>query len=221
MGRGKIVIRRIENLTSRQVTFSKRRKGLMKKAKELSILCDAQVGLILFSSTHKLYDYASSSMESVIERYNKLMEDRHQAVDPTLDVKFWQREAASLRQQLQHLNDSQRQLMGQELSSLDFDELRHLEHQLEMSLKSIRKRKGQIYSDDINELHKKGSLSSKENEELHKKIDQIGEENAELEKVIGARRREYATTNPSYSTRISYGYDEPISLQLRQPQPQQ
>ncbi|GAU51148.1 hypothetical protein TSUD_84660, partial [Trifolium subterraneum] len=121
-------------------------------------------------------------MESVIERYNKLTEDRHQAVDPILDVKFWQREAASLRQQLQQLNDSQRQLMGQELSSLDFDELRHLEHQLEMSLKSIRMRKGQIFSDEINELHKKRSLSSKENEEIHKKIEQIGEENAELEK---------------------------------------
>lgn len=60
MGRGKIVIRKIENLTNRQVTFSKRRKGLKKKAQELSILCDAQVGLILFSSTHKLYHFASS-----------------------------------------------------------------------------------------------------------------------------------------------------------------
>lgn len=60
MGRGKIVIRRIDNSTSRQVTFSKRRNGLLKKAKELSILCDAEVGLIIFSSTGKLYDYASS-----------------------------------------------------------------------------------------------------------------------------------------------------------------
>ncbi|KAF4376352.1 hypothetical protein G4B88_000040, partial [Cannabis sativa] len=60
MGRGKIVIRRIDNSTSRQVTFSKRRNGLLKKAKELSILCDAQVGLIIFSSTGKLYDYSSS-----------------------------------------------------------------------------------------------------------------------------------------------------------------
>ncbi|KAJ9705531.1 hypothetical protein PVL29_003533 [Vitis rotundifolia] len=48
MGRGKIVIRRIDNSTSRQVTFSKRRNGLLKKAKELSIL------------TSKLYDYAST-----------------------------------------------------------------------------------------------------------------------------------------------------------------
>ncbi|KAG8474047.1 hypothetical protein CXB51_033817 [Gossypium anomalum] len=60
MGRGKIVIRRIDNSTSRQVTFSKRRNGLLKKARELSILCDAEVGLIIFSSTGKLYDYASS-----------------------------------------------------------------------------------------------------------------------------------------------------------------
>lgn len=61
MGRGKIVIRRIDNSTSRQVTFSKRRNGLLKKAKELSILCDADVGVMIFSSTGKLYDFASTS----------------------------------------------------------------------------------------------------------------------------------------------------------------
>ncbi|CAL5213546.1 unnamed protein product [Lathyrus oleraceus] len=90
MGRGKIVIRKIENLTNRQVTFSKRRKGLKKKAKELSILCDAQVGLVLFSSTHKLYQYASSSMELIIDRYNKCTKDHHRAIDTTLDVKVIQ-----------------------------------------------------------------------------------------------------------------------------------
>ncbi|KAI9201168.1 hypothetical protein LWI28_019437 [Acer negundo] len=60
MGRGKIVIRRIDNSTSRQVTFSKRRNGLLKKAKELAILCDAEVGVMIFSSTGKLYDFASN-----------------------------------------------------------------------------------------------------------------------------------------------------------------
>ncbi|KAJ0041493.1 hypothetical protein Pint_27761 [Pistacia integerrima] len=60
MGRGKIAIRRIDNSTSRQVTFSKRRKGLIKKAKELAILCDAEVGLAIFSSTGKLYEFAST-----------------------------------------------------------------------------------------------------------------------------------------------------------------
>ncbi|GFP91438.1 mads-box transcription factor anr1 [Phtheirospermum japonicum] len=63
MGRGKIVMERIDNSTSRQVTFSKRRSGLLKKAKELSILCDAEVGFIIFSSTGKLYHFASTRFD--------------------------------------------------------------------------------------------------------------------------------------------------------------
>lgn len=60
MVRGKIQMRRIENATSRQVTFSKRRNGLLKKAYELSILCDAEVALIIFSQKGKLYQFSSS-----------------------------------------------------------------------------------------------------------------------------------------------------------------
>ena len=60
MVRGKTQLRRIENATSRQVTFSKRRNGLLKKAFELSVLCDAEVALIIFSPRGKLYEFASS-----------------------------------------------------------------------------------------------------------------------------------------------------------------
>ncbi|RVW40805.1 Agamous-like MADS-box protein AGL15 [Vitis vinifera] len=61
MGRGKIEIKKIENANSRQVTFSKRRVGLLKKASELAILCDAQVGVIIFSNTGKLFEFSSTS----------------------------------------------------------------------------------------------------------------------------------------------------------------
>ncbi|GAB4853356.1 MADS-box transcription factor anr1, partial [Ancistrocladus abbreviatus] len=60
MRKGKIPIERIDNTASRQVTFTKRRKGLLKKAKELSVLCNVEVGLIIFSTSDKLYEYASS-----------------------------------------------------------------------------------------------------------------------------------------------------------------
>lgn len=60
MKRTKIKIKKIDNITARQVTFSKRRRGLFKKAQELSVLCDAEVGLIVFSATGKLFDYGSS-----------------------------------------------------------------------------------------------------------------------------------------------------------------
>lgn len=60
MAREKIKIKKIDNITARQVTFSKRRRGLLKKAEELSVLCDADVALIIFSSTGKLFEYSSS-----------------------------------------------------------------------------------------------------------------------------------------------------------------
>lgn len=60
MGRGKIEIKKIENASSRQVTFSKRRAGLLKKAHELAVLCDAEVAVIIFSNTGKLFEFSSS-----------------------------------------------------------------------------------------------------------------------------------------------------------------
>ncbi|KVI10875.1 hypothetical protein Ccrd_010725 [Cynara cardunculus var. scolymus] len=89
MGRGKIEIKRIDNISSRQVTFSKRKTGLLKKAKELAILCDAEVALLIFSSTGKLHEYASSSMDTVVERYDKVINEGHdQLLDPTSKVKL-------------------------------------------------------------------------------------------------------------------------------------
>ncbi|KAJ1279694.1 hypothetical protein BS78_04G174300 [Paspalum vaginatum] len=87
MGRGKIVIRRIDNSTSRQVTFSKRRNGIFKKAKELAILCDAEVGLMIFSSTGRLYEYTSTSMKSVIDRYGKAKEEHQVVANPNSELK--------------------------------------------------------------------------------------------------------------------------------------
>ncbi|KAH7566793.1 hypothetical protein JRO89_XS08G0236400 [Xanthoceras sorbifolium] len=108
MGRGKIAIRRIDNSTSRQVTFSKRRKGLIKKAKELAILCDAEVGLVIFSSTGKLSECASTSsihadavngkafslsvaksMRTIIERYNHQKGEPEQLLNPASELKVY------------------------------------------------------------------------------------------------------------------------------------
>ncbi|KAM3353771.1 hypothetical protein ACQJBY_024752 [Aegilops geniculata] len=69
--RGRVELRRIEDRTSRQVRFSKRRSGLFKKAFELSLLCDAEVALLVFSPAGKLYEYSSSSIEATYDRYQR------------------------------------------------------------------------------------------------------------------------------------------------------
>ena len=61
MGRGRVELKRIENKINRQVTFAKRRNGLLKKAYELSVLCDAEVALIIFSNRGKLFEFCSTS----------------------------------------------------------------------------------------------------------------------------------------------------------------
>ena len=85
MGRNRIVIKRLESDRSRQVlvtsefigksslhfqaTFTKRKSGLIKKAMELSILCDAEISLIVFSSQNKLFTYSSNDMDKILLRY--------------------------------------------------------------------------------------------------------------------------------------------------------
>uniref|UniRef100_A0ACB8F150 Uncharacterized protein n=1 Tax=Sphaerodactylus townsendi TaxID=933632 RepID=A0ACB8F150_9SAUR len=74
MGRKKIQISRILDQRNRQVTFTKRKFGLMKKAYELSILCDCEIALIIFNSTNRLFQYASTDMDKVLLKYTEYSE---------------------------------------------------------------------------------------------------------------------------------------------------
>ncbi|KAL1448961.1 hypothetical protein WDU94_000209 [Cyamophila willieti] len=69
-----VKISRITDERNRQVTFNKRKFGVMKKAYELSVLCDCEIALIIFSSSNKLYQYASTDMDKVLLKYTEYNE---------------------------------------------------------------------------------------------------------------------------------------------------
>nr|BCL01227.1 MADS-box protein SOC1a [Gentiana triflora] len=185
MVRGKTQMRRIENATSRQVTFSKRRSGLLKKAFELSVLCDAEVGLIIFSPRGKLCEFASSSMKNIIERYHKHTKDA-QTEKPVVDenMEHLKQETANMMSMIEHLETTKRKFLGEGLTSCTLEELQQLEQQLEKTQRSIRARKIQVFEEQMHQLREKEKVLAAENLRLSEKCGikppSISEESEEM-----------------------------------------
>ncbi|KAK7861547.1 floral homeotic protein apetala 1 [Quercus suber] len=143
MGRGRVQLKRIENKINRQVTFSKRRGGLLKKAHEISVLCDAEVALIVFSHKGKLFEYATDScMEKILERYERYSYAERQLVATDSELQGnWTMEYSRLKAKVELLQRNHRHYLGEDLDTLSFKQLQNLEQQLDTALKQIRSRK--------------------------------------------------------------------------------
>ncbi|KAL7118289.1 hypothetical protein ACP275_03G126800 [Erythranthe tilingii] len=180
MGRGKIEIKRIENNTNRQVTFCKRRNGLLKKAYELSVLCDAEVALIVFSSRGRVYEYANNNIRSTIDRYKKSSADSSTGfTTQEINAQFYQAESKKLRQQIQMLQNSNRHLMGEGLGSLNVKEMKQLESRLERGIARIRVKKHEMILAETENLQKREIQLEQENALLRAKI----QENEKLQQL--------------------------------------
>ncbi|XP_020229785.1 agamous-like MADS-box protein AGL9 homolog isoform X3 [Cajanus cajan] len=173
MGRGRVELKRIENKINRQVTFAKRRNGLLKKAYELSVLCDAEVALIIFSNRGKLYEFcSSSSMLKTLERYQKCNYGAPEANVSTREALELssQQEYLKLKARYEALQRSQRNLMGEDLGPLNSKELESLERQLDSSLKQIRSTRTQFMLDQLSDLQRKEHLLSEANRSLRQRV---------------------------------------------------
>ncbi|KAE8716619.1 Agamous-like MADS-box protein AGL9-like protein [Hibiscus syriacus] len=173
MGRGRVELKRIENKINRQVTFAKRRNGLLKKAYELSVLCDAEVALITFSNRGKLYEFcSSSSMMKTLERYQKCS---HGAPETNVSARealelSSQQEYLKLKARYEALQRSQRNLLGEDLGPLSSKELDSLERQLDSSLKLIRSTRTQYMLDQLTDLQRKEHLLNEANKTLKQRL---------------------------------------------------
>ncbi|XP_050267596.1 agamous-like MADS-box protein AP3 [Quercus robur] len=153
MARGKIQIKRIENTTNRQVTYSKRRNGLFKKANELTVLCDAKVSIIMVSSTGKVQEYVSPSTttKQLIDEYQKAKE-----------TDIWsshyermQRELKKLKEVNRSLRTEIRQRIGESANDLSLEKMHILEQDMENAVKVIRERKYRVISGQTETFKKK------------------------------------------------------------------
>nr|ACR16042.1 GLOBOSA-like MADS-box transcription factor [Hypoxis villosa] len=143
MGRGKIEIKRIENSTNRQVTFSKRRSGIMKKAREISVLCDAKVAVVVFSSSGKMFDFCTptTTLPGILEKYQqnsgkKLWDAKHENLSAQIDrIK---KENDSMQIELRHLK-------GEDINSLNAQDLIPIEEVLSNGLKGVRNKQMEIW----------------------------------------------------------------------------
>ncbi|KAF5478359.1 hypothetical protein F2P56_004924 [Juglans regia] len=169
MVRGKTQMKRIENAASRQVTFSKRRNGLLKKAFELSVLCDAEVALIVFSPRGKLYEFSSASISKTIERYQKRTKDQGISSKAQENLQHLKEDSSSLTKKIELLETSKRRLLGDSLELCSIDELQQVENQLERSLSKVRARKNQLFREQIEKLREEERRQLQENAKLREK----------------------------------------------------
>ncbi|KAK3230566.1 hypothetical protein Dsin_002447 [Dipteronia sinensis] len=153
MGRGKIEIKRIENSSNRQVTYSKRRNGIIKKAKEITVLCDAKVSLIIFATSGKMVEYCSPSttLPEILELYHKqsgkkLWDPKHENLSN--EIERTKKENDSMQIKLRHLK-------GEDLTPLNYRELMDIEDALENGLAGLRDKLSEhvdVWRENINEL---------------------------------------------------------------------
>ncbi|KAL9177788.1 hypothetical protein ABFS82_01G081700 [Erythranthe guttata] len=168
-------MKRIENAASRQVTFSKRRNGLLKKAYELSVLCDAEVALFVFSPSGKLYEYSTSSvMDNTIERY-AITYDKAEEIGKKTKEEIIQSEnkSASLHKKIGLLEETKRRLSGESLGSCSKDELEKIEQEIKLSLATVKARKNKLIQEKINQLKLQEKNLTNENAELIKTREMV------------------------------------------------
>ncbi|XP_048329881.2 MADS-box transcription factor 14 isoform X2 [Ziziphus jujuba] len=183
MGRGKVELKRIENPTTRQVTFSKRRNGLLKKAFELSILCDAEIALLIFSPAGKVYQYASHDMDRIIGRYRREVGLPESDSLRCRTVEFWRNEIEETKRTTENLERRLRHLSGEDLLRLGMKELKQLERQLKIGVERIRSKKRRMFTEHINLLKRRVCFIN-EKENIRYSHRDLQEENTRLHKEL-------------------------------------
>lgn len=198
MGRRKIEIKKIEDKSSRQVTFSKRRSGLIKKAKELSVLCDVDVALLIFSNGGRLYEFfsGSSSLTQVLKRYQDCTTiDETTLADAEEKEKNFPINYSEIQTCGELVRTVQRYLESPDVDKLSLNDFLQLEKQLTDALTRTRTRKTELMLESLVSLREQEKTLKQENEQLKAKVANL----------VGNSKSRYST-----DIGLNAGTDKPI-----------
>eukprot|EP00252_Welwitschia_mirabilis_P001255 TRINITY_DN1114_c0_g1_i2.p1 TRINITY_DN1114_c0_g1~~TRINITY_DN1114_c0_g1_i2.p1 ORF type:complete len:206 (+),score=33.09 TRINITY_DN1114_c0_g1_i2:89-706(+) len=161
-------LKKIPNAGRRHICFARRRNGIFKKAKELSLLCDAEIALFVFSEAGQLFQFASHDMKSTLLRYDsmngRIMERLCSSFDSeqSSSLQYYEVGKEMLARKIISLEKSQRNITGEDLDSLTLEELNYLEKKMDRAVRRITRQKLRAMWDEIRLL--KGQVRSLEEE---------------------------------------------------------
>ncbi|KAL3741530.1 hypothetical protein ACJRO7_017057 [Eucalyptus globulus] len=169
MGRRKIEIELVTDSCTRQVTFSKRRTGLFKKANELAILCAIQIAIIVFSPGGKPFSFGHPNVESIVHRFLNQEKAPDEGTSKDAESRDASKTDDNLNQQILDL-----------LKRLNAEEKRG--EMLEKALKAKRAAKGQPPIDQLG-LPELGQLK-RSLEDLREKLKDCIDEKEVLSAIL-------------------------------------
>nr|XP_018682855.1 PREDICTED: agamous-like MADS-box protein AGL9 homolog [Musa acuminata subsp. malaccensis] len=177
MGRGRVELKRIENKINRQVTFAKRRNGLLKKFSDIPMpVCSyCKCDLISSPSLSRL-QYSEPSISTcmlrTLERYQKCNYGAPETNIISRETQSSQQEYLKLKARVDGLQRSQRNLLGEDLGPLNIKELEQLERQLDASLRQIRSTRTQYMLDQLGDLQRREQMLCEANKSLKIRLEE-------------------------------------------------
>ncbi|CAD5163263.1 unnamed protein product [Musa acuminata subsp. malaccensis] len=159
MGRQKIEIKRIQNEEARQVCFSKRRSGLFKKASELTILCGAELGVVVFSPAGKVFSFGHPTVDAVVDRFfaghphPQAAESRREAAVCELNRRCMElhdlaeaekKKRNALEKAMKKVQAAEQLYWDADVESLDMEELQEFERRLVELRNNVARRADQL-----------------------------------------------------------------------------
>ncbi|KAJ6705122.1 MADS-BOX TRANSCRIPTION FACTOR 6 [Salix purpurea] len=172
MGRKKVELKRIEKKICRQITFSKRRNGLIKKARDLSVLCDVQLALLVFSSTGKLYEFSTAgSVAQILKRRRSHFEEKAALSNGANDAELYHgKYEKKIKSCAELLRIIHRSFEDSNFEELTLSDLEQTEMQIDAALRHTRARKMQLMLESMNALHEKVETLREENQLLQTQV---------------------------------------------------